>query len=64
MPLPKGLTLCDQFDYFFLAKGKNLDKSKFKNIDSDFKDPEGPEVIVTPNVHVTNYSWLEIGPML
>ena len=35
---------------FFPAKLKKLDRNKFKNLHHSFKDQEGSEIIMTPNM--------------
>ena len=59
-----GFTSGHQGAYFFLAKGKKLDRKKFKNLCLFFKAPEGSEVIMTPNAFMTDEAWLELVPKL
>ena len=49
-----GFTLGHQGAYFFLAKGQKLAKPKFKIIVTNFKAPEGSEVIMTLNAFMTD----------
>ena len=51
-----GFTLVHQGTYFFLAKGKKLDKPKFKILVTNFKATEGSEVIMTLNEFMTDDS--------
>jgi hypothetical protein len=62
--LRTGFASGEQGAYFFLAKGKKLDRHKFKNLVKNFDAPEGSEVIMTPNAFMTDDAWLEIVPKL
>ena len=55
-----GFASGQQGAYLFIAKGKNLDRYKFKNLHKDFKAPEGSEVVMTPNAFMNDEAWLEI----
>ena len=57
-------TSAKQGAYFFLAKGKNLDRYKFKNLHKYFKALEVSEVVMTPNAFMNDEVWLEIIPKL
>ena len=44
-----GFPSGQQGAYFFLAKGKTLDRYKFNNLHKYFNAPEGYEVVMTTN---------------
>ena len=58
--LRTGFASGHQAAYFFLAKGKRIERGKFKNLHSNMKAPVGSEVIMTPNAYMTDEAWLEI----
>ena len=49
-----GFTSGQQWEFFFLAKGKNLDRYTFQNLHKDFRAPDGSEVFMTPNAFMND----------
>ena len=50
--------------YFFLAKVKQINRSKFKNLHKNFNAPIDSKVVMTSNAYMTDEAWLEIVPNL
>ena len=49
---------------FYLAKGKEIEMSAFKDFTKHFPAPEGSRVIMTPNAYMTDDAWVELVPFL
>ena len=62
--LRTGFCSDDQAGYFFLAKGKILERNNFKDLCKNFNAPKGSNEIMTPSAYMTDDAWLELVPHL
>ena len=59
-----GLCSGYQAGYYFLEKGKILERNNFKDLCKNFNAPKGSKVIMTPSAYMTDGAWLELLPHL